>query len=129
MSRKTIRFRLLLLAICLCGAVRLEAQQTEQIPNWSSKFEDYAASADFKGKPAAPILATKGDRMFRTQIRDAARKGPNFAGHYTIAEWGCGSGCVSLAVVDAVSGKVFAAPFKNLALPLQEGGREYQGPV
>src|SRR5262249_41318569 len=95
------------------------------------KFEDYAAATDFKGRPAAPILTTKSARMYRTQIRLAAREGPNFAGHYTNAEWGCGSGCVSIAVIDAVSGKVFDAPFNYIAFPLRDSpnGREFQGLV
>jgi hypothetical protein len=69
--------------------------------------------------------------MFRSAIREAAAKGPNFAGHYTIAEWGCGSGCMSSAVIDAVTGKVFPAPFRILSMPLPEGegDHEYQGAV
>src|SRR5215469_1656092 len=122
---------LALVAVCLCSVARPAPQTKEQVPNWSLKFEDYAAATDFKGKPAIPILTTRFARMFRTQIRDAAKKGPNFAGHYTIAEWGCGSGCVSMAVVDAASGRVFAVPFKSLALPLPENAnaRELQGLV
>jgi len=122
---------LMLVAVCLCSVARPAPQNKEQVPHWSFKFEDYPAVSDFKGKPAAPVLATKTDRMFRTQIREAAKKGPNFAGHYTVAEWGCGSGCVALAVVDAITGRIIAAPSGTLALPLPEGanGREYQGPV
>jgi hypothetical protein len=49
--------------------------------------------------------------LFRTRIREGAAKGPNFAGYYSIAEWGCGSSCVSIAVVDAKNGNVYAGPF------------------
>src|SRR5215813_9456978 len=131
MPKKFMVLALTLAALFLCCAARPASQDQEKPPNWSFKFEDYPAAADFKGKPAAPILATKSDRMFRTQIREAAKKGPNFAGHYTVAEWGCGSGCVALAVVDAVTGKIFAAPSGTLALPLPDSanGHEYQGPV
>jgi hypothetical protein len=52
--------------------------------------------------------------MFRTVIREAAKKGPNFAGHYTIADWGCGTACESLATIDAESGAVFDGPFGKL---------------
>jgi hypothetical protein len=44
-------------------------------------------------------------------IREGAREGPNFAGHYTIVQWGCGAGCVQFAVVDAKTGAVFMPPF------------------
>jgi hypothetical protein len=56
-------------------------------------------------------------RMFRTVLRNGARKGPDFAGHYTVVEWGCGSNCVVFAVVDALSGKVY-----DRDLPPTSGG-------
>ncbi len=81
-------------------------------------FEQFAVTETFSGKPAAPILKTRGQRMFRARIREAAAKGPNFAGHYTIAEWGCGAGCVSIALIDAKDGRVFAGPFESLSWSL-----------
>ncbi len=79
-------------------------------------FDQYAIpAAPFKGKPASPIFKTKSERMFRTAIRDAAARGPNFAGHFTIAEWGCGAGCVSMVVVDAATGAIYPAPFRVLS--------------
>lgn len=86
------------------------------------RFEDYPTSKDFTGKPAAPKLVRPADRQFRTVIRDGAAKGPNFAGHYTIVSWGCGSGCVSMTIVDARDGTVFQAPFRVLewGMPLMK---------
>jgi hypothetical protein len=42
--------------------------------------------------------------MFRTRLREGARKGPNFAGAFTVVVWGCGSSCQIVAVVDAMTG-------------------------
>jgi hypothetical protein len=98
-------------------------------PGTSPRFENYSVSSIFHGKPAVPIFA-RGQGGFRTRIREGARKGPNFAGHLTIAEWGCGSGCVSFAVVDAVSGRLYpTVPFVGLEVPYQGAatGREYEG--
>jgi hypothetical protein len=81
----------------------------------AQSFDQYAATENFTGKPAAPIFKTAADRAFRTAIREAAAKGPNFAGHYTIAEWGCGAGCVSIAMVDAKTGTIHRGPFRILA--------------
>jgi len=78
------------------------------------RFQDYPASGIFSGKPAPPKLVRPADRLFRTQIRNGAAKGPNFADHYSIVEWGCGSSCVSIVIVDAKSGEVYAAPFRTL---------------
>jgi hypothetical protein len=83
------------------------------------KFEDYRVAETFSGKPAPPKIVRPADREFRTRIREDAAKGPNFAGHYTIATWGCGGGCVSFALVDAKSGTVYPAPFKVLAFGVE----------
>jgi hypothetical protein len=48
--------------------------------------------------------------MFRAEIRKGAAKGPNFAGHYTVVRWGCGSDCLQIAIVDARTGKVHHPP-------------------
>jgi hypothetical protein len=72
----------------------------------SYPFAHYPAKRSYKGKPVPPKLLTPTQREFRTVLRKGEGKGPNFAGHYTVVEWGCGSNCVSFAVVDAVNGKV-----------------------
>jgi len=70
-------------------------------------FARYPAPAPYKGKPAPPKLTTRSQRKLRTVLRQGAQKGPNFAGRYTIVEWGCGSNCVVFAVVDAANGNVY----------------------
>lgn len=46
--------------------------------------------------------------MFRTRIREQLQEeGINFAGHYTIAVMGCGTGCSTVAIVDARNGTAF----------------------
>ena len=57
------------------------------------------APVDLKSHPLA--------RRYRTVLRAGAPEGPNFAGHYTVVGWGCGSSCVQFAVVDARNGAVF----------------------
>lgn len=89
-----------------------------------ASFQNFPVNETFSGKPAAPILRTRNQRTFRTVIREAAAKGPNFAGHYTIAQWGCGGGCVSMAVIDAKSGRVTDGPFKIMTVQGSSDGRE-----
>ena len=71
------------------------------------KLKDYPAAMTFKGKPAAPELSKPKARMFRTELRRQAATGPNFAGHFTLALWACGTGCNTIAVIDATSGAVY----------------------
>ena len=77
------------------------------------KFEDYAASA-YNGKPHLSILATPLDHKYRTTIRDAAAKGVNFAGHYAVARWGCGTGCHEFVIVDLKTGVVYDPSFDEV---------------
>ena len=78
------------------------------LPLHPPRFDQYPALATFNGSVApADVRSSPQVRLFRTRIREGAKQGPNFAGHYTIVFWGCGTGCVSLAIVDARTGKVF----------------------
>ena len=73
-----------------------------------ARFETFAVSDSFTRQPAVPdTRSTSLGRQFRTLIRYQARKGPNFAGHFTLVRWGCGSSCIMYAVVDASTGRVF----------------------
>jgi hypothetical protein len=48
--------------------------------------------------------------MFRTRLREAAAQPSNFAGHYIIATWGCGTDCLMGAAINARSGRVTFLP-------------------
>lgn len=73
------------------------------------RFEDFSVRILYRGLPARIDLASNpAAREYRTRLKHAARKGPNFAGHYTVADWGCGSNCEVFTVIDAASGKVYS---------------------
>src|SRR5262245_4367548 len=120
-----------LAAAMLIATVFSARPSQETQPAWAIKFEECLVADVFKGKPAAPTFSSSKLKNYRTVISEAARKGPNFAGQYPVAEWGCGSGCVSMAIVDAASGRVWGGPVKTLSLPLPAdvNGRNYQGLV
>ncbi|MBI4479763.1 MAG: hypothetical protein HY651_07040 [Acidobacteria bacterium] len=42
--------------------------------------------------------------------RGNEHEGPNFAGHYFVITWGCGTGCLGIVVVDAITGRIFPPP-------------------
>lgn len=50
-------------------------------------------------------------------LRDAAATGPNFAGRFVVATWGCGSGCVRVAFIDGRTGAVHFPPQLEGATP------------
>jgi len=75
-----------------------------------------ARSVNFKNDAAA--------RSFHTRLSEAFRGGVNFAGHYIVAGWGCGTGCISGAIIDARNGKVLW-PLEFNALGVWYDGNNY----
>lgn len=78
----------------------------ERIP----KFKDYSVTTIYRGKNA-PLILNRDTRTFKTRLREALKGKPNFAGHYIVTSWGCGTGCQVGAVIDARNGKVYWFPF------------------
>jgi hypothetical protein len=91
------------LLVCSFG----QSQATNQaLP----KFEDYGVPEAWAGPHAEVSLESESERLFRTQLREAAKKPADFAGHYRFAVWGCGTRCAGGAVIDLQSGEVFSPP-------------------
>jgi len=73
------------------------------------KFSDYPAAHAFNGKRAADIdfKSYKNSRSFRTRLRDGLKnQPPDYDGHYTTVDIGCGSGCSVRWIVDLETGKI-----------------------
>jgi len=62
-------------------------------------FDKTPAPIDVKGHPRA--------KRYKEALSASASQGPNFAGHYRIVTWGCGTACLELAIVDLETGRVF----------------------
>lgn len=71
------------------------------------RFDRYPSATDWQGPSAAIKLTTPSERMFRTRLAEAGTQPPNFAGHYRITYWGCGSECSASAVIDLQTGHVY----------------------
>lgn len=74
------------------------------------RFEDYPSATDWQGSASALKLTNRSERLFRTRLLEASNQPPNFASHYRWTVWGCGSNCMSGAVVDLATGQVIAPP-------------------
>jgi len=75
-------------------------------------FDDYPvdtvtltqhAPIDFDSHPKAST--------FRDALKYGIKEGPNFAQHYTIVTFGCGTTCQAFAIVDAYTGAVYFPDF------------------
>ena len=98
------------------GAKRADSTKTGT-QSESPRFSDYPVREVYKGRIAPVILDTKRARMFRSRLREDSRQGTNFAGHYTVVFWGCGTGCAQMAVVDARTGRVYWPPLDYTDIP------------
>lgn len=114
----------ILLGLCLL-ALSARGQQQEGVP----RFEDFPVSQTSIGKLVEPILSTREERRYKTVITrgvtkgwgvedgvtgaELATPGPNFAGHYAIVTWGCGSPCLMAAILDLKTGRAFPPPFHH----------------
>ncbi len=93
-------------------ALILSLAATAQSP--APLFSAFSVAERYNGPPATPVLRSAQQRKFRAQILKAAKQPADFAGHYKIADWGCGSSCVSIAVIDLKTGSVYDGPFSIL---------------
>jgi hypothetical protein len=84
-------------------------------------FSAFKASV-YRGKLAAPDFKTDPAAwLYRTQIRTQCKtEGINFAGHYTLAIWGCGSSCKVIAVIDRITGKISYSGIQDICSPFYE---------
>ena len=77
-------------------------------------FEGTPETVDFTTMPEA--------QTFYTNITKAVASGSNFAGHFTLVHWGCGTDCFGYAVVNTETGEVVAYSMANENYHLREYG-------
>ncbi len=124
----TSRFRIILIVVLLFGflgtsvtAQMAKSQESSTLEKrHSPRFEDFPVIEKFHSQPASVNLSSHPyARMFRTKLREGAKNGPNFAGHYALVWFGCGNECQQSLVVDLRTGKVYGLAEPLSKLPLQ----------
>ena len=109
MSNRTILAAAIALAACWCLVPEIRAQQDDS-PSAFDKcrivttkdladtrlpaFAAYPVSSpETVETPKLDLSSNPIARMYRTLLRREIERGPNFAGHYRVVVWGCGSSC------------------------------------
>ncbi|HKP69368.1 MAG TPA: hypothetical protein VJV05_08790 [Pyrinomonadaceae bacterium] len=116
--------RIVACCLLLLGVVVSMQAQVPSFSRYSAKVEKVTARAiDFKHSPGAS--------GFRTRLTAALRGGRvTFAGRFILTGWGCGTGCVSAAIIDARTGRVyFPEPIGGVAVGDDENGDYYEKPI
>ena len=105
--------------LLLAGIIAFGIAPSAGAGEGAPRFEDYAVRETYSGPTHAPVLATKDAREFRTRLREAAEGKADFAGHYVVTLWGCGTGCVMGGIIDAKTGHVTMLPFTLCCWPVE----------
>lgn len=76
------------------------------------RFEDFPAKI-FQRKPAKNIQIQPNDswaRAVKPDIREAMKRGADFAGHFSVVLVNCGNACIAARMVDLRTGQLFWIP-------------------
>ena len=86
----------------------------------SFSFEKYKVMETYNGEIAKLDIThyKKNPKDVREKIlyQYNSEKKPNFAGHYIIVTWGCGSPCQMNSIIDAITGKVIFSISTSMGL-------------
>jgi len=106
-----MRIYKLILTLCFFAINSIGKAQT--IEGYS--FEKYNIEKHtIKGKAKINFQSNPTARMFRTRITEGYKSSNiDFAGYYITIIWGCGTGCISGAMVDIRDGKVYDLPLNE----------------
>ena len=94
--------RAVLLAIFTVISTVAMLAQSRPLPN----FTAYPAAVERPRVRSIDFNKNPDARSLHTRLTAGLRSGVNFAGHYVLVGWGCGTGCISGAIIDARTGNV-----------------------
>ncbi len=79
---------------------------------YAFEFAEFPVAKTYRGKPAKPEFngKSKGFASFKTRIMDAMKGGVTFAGDYSVAQFGCGTGCTTVIVANNRTGQLHGLP-------------------
>jgi hypothetical protein len=93
-------------ALAASPASHPRAQQSAASQSKAPRFEEYRVAVSRGRVTPLNLRSHTLARRYRTLLRQQQRdEGVNFAGRYTLASVGCGTGCSITAIVDARTGK------------------------
>ncbi|WP_322054898.1 hypothetical protein [Paraburkholderia bannensis] len=112
---KILRVLAVLLLISLAPTVKATAPTAAAMPVASvaapPAFDDFPATTSKRPRATDGAvklhLTTAFTKRFTTVLHEEFQQPANFAGHYRVAIWGCGTDCRSFAILDKTTGTAY----------------------
>jgi hypothetical protein len=107
----------------LSGAVYAQTTRKVESPlRAPPQFKDFRVRTPIPARKE-PAQVANHVSDFEKLLRETAKEGPNFAGHFVVEEWSCGSFCTGLAIVDSETTKLHYVTFNvSYFCPEHDGG-------
>jgi hypothetical protein len=90
--------------VMMFGAVAAQAQSK------TPQFIEFPTSSPALWQRRPPDLRAPNAFTYRTRITKASQQDANFAGHYVLETWGCGTNCVMGVIINLATGRVTFLP-------------------
>ena len=107
-KKSSFKLNLILVLLSLVVSKYLMAAPVSR--NSEPQFSEFPAQTVKITSPKKPILSSNLARRYKTIISNSMADEPNFAGHYRVVAWGCGTDCRGFAIVNLLSGKTYTLP-------------------
>ena len=78
----------------------------KDIPKNAPRFQKFPSKIIPTGKKSKLDISNPTAKEYRTVLRSWLKSGPNFNSIYSVATWGCGTGCIQLAIINCETGSV-----------------------
>ena len=112
-------FSISLVCILTISALAQDQAQTAKLDvAHPPRFGDFPVSENWSGTPAPLKLSTHWQRTYRTRLMKAGTEPPNFACHFRVTIWGCGSECMAGGVIDLRDGRALPLPVATDSDPI-----------
>jgi hypothetical protein len=106
--RKTLSLVLACVALAAPLGLNARAQTSAASRRKAPRFQSYRVAVRRGRVTPLDLRSHKLARRYRTLLREQQRdEGVNFAGRYTLASVGCGTGCSITAIIDARTGRAY----------------------
>ena len=109
----------------LCAIFLLVLNPAAKAAAQKPAFRNFPAKVTC-AKPAPIRFENSFAKKYSSRIRAGVHNCPNFAGHYTVVSWGCGTECGVYAIVDNSTGDVYAPPEISRGVSLGVGEPEFR---